>query len=93
MLLLSTADKEIGYTLCSQLSWSHNRFIMRVQDNDARHYYLQDAALDVNRFSFAMASALPTTIPNLSAMAENGGYRIRRAWEGVRFGLSSCQVG
>lgn len=42
---------------------------MDVQDNDARHYYLQEAALDVNRFSFAMASALPTTIPNLSAMA------------------------
>ncbi|MCR4810971.1 MAG: PDDEXK nuclease domain-containing protein, partial [Bacteroidales bacterium] len=28
----------------SKLSWSHNRLIMRVQDSDARHYYLQEAA-------------------------------------------------
>ncbi len=41
---LTYPDKEICYTLCSKLSWSHNRLIMRVQDNDARHYYLQEAA-------------------------------------------------
>ena len=38
------ANDEIGYTLCSQLGWSHNRLIMRVQDSNARHYYLQEAA-------------------------------------------------
>ncbi len=38
------AKDEIGYTLCSQLGWSHNRLIMRIQDSDARHYYLQEAA-------------------------------------------------
>lgn len=43
---LTYPDKEICYTLCSKLSWSHNRLIMRVQDNDARHYYLQEAALE-----------------------------------------------
>lgn len=43
---LTYPDKEICYTLCSKLSWSHNRLIMRVQDSDARHYYLQEAALE-----------------------------------------------
>lgn len=38
------ANDEIGYTLCSQLGWSHNRLIIRVQNSDARHYYLQEAA-------------------------------------------------
>ena len=41
---LTYPDKEICYTLCSKLSWSHNRLIMRVQDSDTRHYYLQEAA-------------------------------------------------
>lgn len=40
------ANDAIGYTLCSQLGWSHNRLIMRVQDSDARHYYLQEAVLE-----------------------------------------------
>lgn len=38
------ANDEICYTLCSRLSWSYNRLIMRVQDSDARNYYLQEAA-------------------------------------------------
>lgn len=29
-------DMEICYTLCSKLTWSHNRLIMRVADKDAR---------------------------------------------------------
>lgn len=41
---LTYPDKEICYTLCSKLSWSHNKLIMRVQDGEARHYYLQEAA-------------------------------------------------
>ena len=41
---LTYPDKEICYTLCSKLSWSHNRLIMRVQDGNARHYYLTEAA-------------------------------------------------
>lgn len=36
---------EIFYTLCSKLTWSHNRLIMRVSNSDARQYYLQEAAL------------------------------------------------
>ncbi len=38
------SDSEIGYTLCSQLSWSHNRLIMRIQDETARTWYLKEAA-------------------------------------------------
>ena len=37
-------NDEIGYTLCSQLSWSHNRLIMRVTDKAAREYYLREAS-------------------------------------------------
>ena len=38
-------DEELSkrYTLCSQLSWSHNRLIMRVKDPEARDYYLTEA--------------------------------------------------
>ena len=37
------ANDEKGYTLCSQLGWSHNRLIMRVENVEARHYYLKEA--------------------------------------------------
>ena len=36
-------DAEICYTLCSELSWSHNRLIMRVADPQARDWYLHEA--------------------------------------------------
>ncbi len=36
--------QEICYTLCSKLSWSHNRLIMRVDDPKARDYYLHEGA-------------------------------------------------
>lgn len=39
----SFPDFQICYTLCSKLSWSHNRLIMRVDDADARMYYLNEA--------------------------------------------------
>lgn len=35
---------EIGYTVRSQLSWSHYRAIMRVDNVSARSYYMQEAA-------------------------------------------------
>jgi len=37
---LTYPDQEICYTVCSKLSWSHNRLIMRVDDPKARNYYL-----------------------------------------------------
>ncbi|MCQ2351423.1 MAG: PDDEXK nuclease domain-containing protein [Paludibacteraceae bacterium] len=37
-------DSEIFYTLCRELSWSHNRLIMRVQDPKAREWYLRESA-------------------------------------------------
>lgn len=39
-----TYPNQKGYTLCTQLSWSHNRLIMRVEDPVAREWYLQEAA-------------------------------------------------
>lgn len=37
-------DQEICYAVCSKLSWSHNRLIMRADDPKARAYYLADGA-------------------------------------------------
>jgi len=39
---LTYPDQEICYTACSKLSWSHNRLIMRVENEQARQYYLQE---------------------------------------------------
>lgn len=33
------------YTLCSKLTWSHNRLIMRVESEAARSYYLNEASV------------------------------------------------
>jgi len=41
---LTYQDWENCYTLCSRLTWSHNRLIMRISDDKARRYYLQEAA-------------------------------------------------
>lgn len=41
---LTYPDQEICYTVCSKLSWSHNRLIMRVESEQARQYYLQESA-------------------------------------------------
>jgi predicted nuclease of restriction endonuclease-like (RecB) superfamily len=41
---LTYPSKEICYTLCRKLSWSHNRLIMRVDDAKARQYYLTESA-------------------------------------------------
>lgn len=34
----------IQHTLCVELSWSHYRLLMRVQDEDARNFYTEEAA-------------------------------------------------
>ena len=39
---LTYPDWEICYTLCSKLTWSHNRLIMRIEDANGRKYYLQE---------------------------------------------------
>ena len=41
---LTYPDQTICYTVCSKLSWSHNRPIMRVDDPKARDYYLAEGA-------------------------------------------------
>ncbi|MDO8466285.1 MAG: PDDEXK nuclease domain-containing protein [Gallionella sp.] len=41
---LTYPDQAICYTVCSKLSWSHNRLIMRVDDPQARAYYLHEGA-------------------------------------------------
>jgi predicted nuclease of restriction endonuclease-like (RecB) superfamily len=41
---LTYREVEICYTVCSKLTWSHNRLIMRIENGQARHYYLKEAA-------------------------------------------------
>ncbi len=40
---LTFAGDTKSYTLCSQLSWSHNRLIMRIDNEQARTYYLRES--------------------------------------------------
>jgi len=37
-------ETKIVHTLCAQLSWSHIRLAMRVENKDAQRYYLKEAA-------------------------------------------------
>jgi predicted nuclease of restriction endonuclease-like (RecB) superfamily len=41
---LTYPDESICYAVCSKLSWSHNRLIMRIEDPKARLYYLKECA-------------------------------------------------
>lgn len=41
---LTFPDAGKSYTLCSQLSWSHWRLIMRVENPQARDYYIEETA-------------------------------------------------
>lgn len=40
---LTYPDEQICYTLCSKLSWSHNRLIMRIDNLKTRQFYLKEA--------------------------------------------------
>ncbi|MDO4575843.1 MAG: DUF1016 N-terminal domain-containing protein [Planctomycetia bacterium] len=40
---LAFPDEEKCYTLCSKLSWSHLRLVMRLDDARERLYYLQES--------------------------------------------------
>jgi DUF1016 N-terminal domain len=40
---LTYPSKEIFYALRRELTWTHHRLIMRVENADARHYYLKEA--------------------------------------------------
>ncbi|TLU97273.1 PDDEXK nuclease domain-containing protein [Dyadobacter luticola] len=41
---LTYPDESICYAVCSKLSWSHNRLIMRIENPEARKYYLKECA-------------------------------------------------
>lgn len=41
---LTFPELEKSYALCSQLSWSHLRLIMRVENENAREYYMNETA-------------------------------------------------
>ncbi len=39
------SNPEICYIMCSKLTWSHNRLIMRVNDANAHCFYLKEVTL------------------------------------------------
>ena len=41
---LTFPDAGKGYTLCSELSWSHWRLLMRVENTGARDYYIAETS-------------------------------------------------
>lgn len=41
---LTYRGNKICYTLCSKLTWNHNRLIMKVENENARTYYLNETA-------------------------------------------------
>lgn len=41
---LTYPDETICYAVCSKLSWSHNRLIMRIESPKVRTYYLKECA-------------------------------------------------
>lgn len=43
---LTFPSKSIRYTMCSQLSWSHLRLIMRLDTEKERHYYIEESNKD-----------------------------------------------
>lgn len=69
---LTFPDEEICYTLCSKLTWSHLRLIMRVENPKAREYYIQEASgenwsvrnLERNIQSHYYERLLSTTAPD-----------------------------
>ena len=40
---LTFAQDEKGYTLCSQLNWSNIRHVLRIKDDKARHWYMEES--------------------------------------------------
>ena len=72
-------DEQICYTLCINLSWSHNRLIMRVEDPTAREWYLREAAaqqwsvrqLERNIQSFYYQRMLSSGDASINSAAEN----------------------
>ena len=40
---LKFSEQEIRYTLCSELSWSHLRLIMRLNTEKERNYYIEES--------------------------------------------------
>lgn len=68
-------DFQKCYTLCSKLSWSHNRLIMRIADNEEREWYLHEAAeqqwsvreteRNINTFVFQRLKQSQTTMTSV----------------------------
>lgn len=81
---LTYPDETICYTLCSKLSWSHNRLIMRVETSEARAFYLQECAnqmwsvrvLERNINSFYYQRLLSSQQQNVSTTTDTNSEKL-----------------
>ena len=62
------------YTLCSQLSWSHYRLIMRVDDEKARNFYVDECAKA--NWSVRQLERQITTFSYQRLLASHGNYDV-----------------
>ncbi len=62
------------YTLCSQLSWSHYRLIMRVEDPKAREFYIDECAKA--NWSVRQLERQITTFSYQRLLASHGNYDV-----------------
>lgn len=46
---LTYPDQEKSYTLCTLLSWSHIRLIMRYECEKERQYYIKELSLELGK--------------------------------------------
>ena len=86
---LTFQGDEKGYTLCSQLSWSHIRLIMRLDSSEARAYYLTESKtsnwsvrqlqrnISSHYFERVLSSAEPEPEQKILPVPGNGKQKIR----------------
>ena len=63
-----------GYTVCSQLSWSHYRLIMRVQNEKARQFYILET--EKSNWSVRQLQRQISTFAYERLLASHGNYNV-----------------
>lgn len=78
---LTYSDAEICYALRSNLTWTHHRLIMRVENPDARNYYLKECdeqqwssrvlERNINTFTYQRLLSTQSNVPRTNPITPN----------------------